>query len=75
MTKKMAEAKIKAKSNKKSSNNDQLVTDYCDDCLYNWCTKRNKVTYCSMKTKGLFECRLCILKLMSSYEKEIYNKE
>ena len=47
------------------------TNDYCNDCLYSWCSKRDKVTYCTMKSKGLFECRSCMIKLMSAYEKEL----
>lgn len=43
---------------------------YCTDCLYDWCSKRNKVIFCTMKSKGLFECRSCILKMLGSYERE-----
>jgi len=43
--------------------------EYCNDCVYTWCTNRSEVTFCTMKTKGLFECRSCILKMMSQYEK------
>ncbi|NHJ03687.1 MAG: hypothetical protein EAX90_02610 [Candidatus Heimdallarchaeota archaeon] len=43
--------------------------EYCNDCVYTWCSKRSEVIFCTMKTKGLFECRSCILKMMSHYEK------
>ncbi len=43
---------------------------YCTDCLYDWCSKRNKVIFCTMKSKGLFECRSCILKMLGTYERE-----
>lgn len=54
------------------SGDDHVETSgFCNDCLYSWCSKRNKVSYCSMKSKGLFECRSCMIKLMSAYEKEL----
>ncbi|MBN1327964.1 MAG: hypothetical protein JXA54_00700 [Candidatus Heimdallarchaeota archaeon] len=37
--------------------------DYCNDCLYDWCTKRSLVVFCTMKTKGLFECKTCLMML------------
>lgn len=43
---------------------------YCTDCLYDWCSKRNKVIFCTMKSKGLFECRSCILIMLGTYERE-----
>jgi len=46
------------------------MDNYCTDCLYDWCSKRNKVVFCTMKTKGLFECRSCILKMLGIYERE-----
>lgn len=45
-----------------------IEEDYCSDCIYHWCTERSKVTFCTMKSKGLFECRSCILKMMNQYE-------
>ena len=60
--------------NKQSKNMDNEIMDsddYCGDCLYNWCTKRGNVSYCTMKSKGLFECRSCMLKIMTAYDKEI----
>lgn len=39
---------------------------YCNDCLYDWCEQRAKVSFCTMKTKGLFECRSCLLKLLGN---------
>ena len=50
-------------------------SDFCSDCLYNWCTKRGNVTYCTMKSKGLFECRSCMLKIMNAYDKELLLEE
>ena len=44
------------------------MDDYCSDCLYQWCSKRSQVTYCTMKSKGLFECKSCLLKLSERYE-------
>ncbi|NHJ39583.1 MAG: hypothetical protein FK731_06070 [Asgard group archaeon] len=41
--------------------------NYCSDCIYHWCSKRSKVIFCSMKTKGLFECKSCMLKLIKQY--------
>ncbi len=38
--------------------------DFCSDCLYDWCTNRSAITFCTMKVKGLFECKSCILKLL-----------
>ncbi len=59
-------------SNSKISVDDNAETnDYCNDCLYSWCSKRDQVSYCTMKSKGLFECRSCMIKLMSAYEKEL----
>ena len=46
------------------------LDNYCTDCLYDWCSKRNKVIFCTMKSKGLFECRSCILKILGTYERE-----
>ncbi len=43
---------------------------YCTDCIYDWCSKRNKVIFCTMKSKGLFECRSCILIMLGTYERE-----
>ena len=43
---------------------------YCDDCLYHWCKKRSTVTFCTMKSKGLFECKSCMSKIIGSFEKE-----
>lgn len=51
----------------------KIVTEldtYCTDCLYDWCSKRNKVIFCTMKSKGLFECRSCILIMLGTYERE-----
>jgi len=42
------------------------VENYCSDCLYHWCKQRAKVTFCTMKSKGLFECRSCLLKLFGN---------
>ena len=43
---------------------DQIEKEtYCNDCLYTWCKQRAKVTYCTMKTKGLFECESCLAKM------------
>ena len=39
-------------------------TNYCSDCIYNWCKKRQKVVFCTMKSKGFFECKACMLKLI-----------
>ena len=39
---------------------------YCTDCLYTWCKQRTKVTYCMMKTKGLFECESCLAKIQGN---------
>ncbi len=59
-------------TNRDVSVDDHLETnDFCNECLYSWCSKRDKVSYCTMKSKGLFECRSCMIKLMSAYEKEI----
>jgi hypothetical protein len=38
--------------------------DYCSDCIYDWCSKRSKVQFCTMKTKGFFECKSCMQKLI-----------
>ena len=46
------------------------IDTYCTDCLYDWCSKRNKVIFCTMKSKGLFECRSCILIMLGTYERE-----
>jgi len=43
---------------------DLVITDFCHDCLFSWCALRNNVTYCSMKSKGFFECKSCIAKLV-----------
>ena len=48
----------------------QELDTYCTDCLYDWCSKRNKVIFCTMKSKGLFECRSCMLKMLGTYERE-----
>ena len=59
-------------TNPEISVDDNVETnDYCYDCLYSWCSKRDQVSYCSMKSKGLFECRSCMIKLMNAYEKEL----
>ena len=50
-------------------------SNFCDDCLYNWCTKRGNVSYCTMKSKGLFECRSCMLKIMNAYDRELLLEE
>ena len=42
------------------------LESYCSDCLYHWCKQRAKVSFCTMKTKGLFECRSCLLKLLGN---------
>ena len=42
------------------------MENYCSDCLYHWCEQRAKVSFCTMKTKGLFECRSCLLKLLGN---------
>ncbi|MHA1125026.1 MAG: hypothetical protein ACTSO7_09600 [Candidatus Heimdallarchaeota archaeon] len=42
------------------------IENYCSDCLYDWCEQRTKVTFCTMKTKGLFECRSCLLMLVGN---------
>ncbi|MEA2071711.1 MAG: hypothetical protein U9O98_10540 [Asgard group archaeon] len=44
-------------------NPETVRTSYCKDCLYNWCKLRDKVTHCTMKTKGFFECKNCMKKL------------
>ncbi len=49
---------------------EEEINNYCTDCLYEWCSKRNSVILCTMKTKGLFECRSCILKMLGTYERE-----
>lgn len=54
-----------------STDDYQETNDFCNDCLYSWCSKRGKVSYCSMKSKGLFECRSCMIKLMNTYEREL----
>ncbi|HUT82408.1 MAG TPA: hypothetical protein VMZ29_14500 [Candidatus Bathyarchaeia archaeon] len=41
-------------------------SDFCSDCLYDWCTIRSSVVFCTMKTRGLFECKKCIMKLSNS---------
>ena len=46
----------------------QQENAFCNDCLYNWCSKRGKVTYCTMKSKGLFECKSCMIKLLKTTE-------
>ena len=58
-------------SKQKSLQIQELLTEdnYCSDCIYHWCAKRSQVTYCTMKSKGFFECRSCILKMMNQYEK------
>jgi hypothetical protein len=38
--------------------------DYCSDCIYHWCSKRSKVLFCTLKSKGFFECKSCMLKLV-----------
>jgi hypothetical protein len=38
-------------------------TNFCEDCIYSWCATRNKVSFCSLKVKGFFECKSCMLKL------------
>ncbi|NHJ83989.1 MAG: hypothetical protein FK734_00920 [Asgard group archaeon] len=61
---------------KKSKGTKQITIDdetefednYCSDCIYDWCTARTKVKFCTMKTKGLFECRSCMLKIIGSFE-------
>ena len=42
------------------------IENYCSDCLYHWCKQRTKVTFCTLKSKGLFECRSCLLKLLGN---------
>ncbi len=55
--------------------NDQKK-NYCNDCLYHWCKNRTKVTFCTMKSKGLFECKSCMLIIIGSCEKEfLYTDE
>jgi hypothetical protein len=41
--------------------------NYCSDCIYHWCTKKSKVVFCTLKTKGLFECKSCMIKLIERY--------
>ncbi len=63
---------VRKKINSDSSDDEYVETnDFCNDCLYSWCSKRDMVSYCTMKSKGLFECRSCMIKLMSAYEKEL----
>lgn len=43
---------------------DETIESYCSDCLYDWCASKDKVTFCTQKSKGLFECKSCLSKLM-----------
>jgi hypothetical protein len=59
-----------SKTTKKVTNSSNQVEinieNYCSDCLYHWCKQRAKVSFCTMKSKGLFECRSCLLKLLGN---------
>ena len=44
---------------------------YCDECIYHWCVLRAKVNMCTMKTKGLFECRSCYVKLHGNRDEKL----
>ncbi|MBD3192407.1 MAG: hypothetical protein GF308_17340 [Candidatus Heimdallarchaeota archaeon] len=37
----------------------QKTTNYCEGCRYTWCSNRSQVVLCTMKSKGLFECKSC----------------
>ena len=47
--------------------------NYCEDCIYYWCVLRSKVNMCTMKTKGLFECKSCYRKLNDNRSEKINN--
>lgn len=75
---KIGSYKMTAKAQQKNLTKDKLPSklpkkkkNYCDDCLYYWCEKRSIVTFCTMKSKGLFECKSCMAKIIGSFEKEL----
>lgn len=69
-------AKNSSVKTKKKNIDDTLISnEYCNDCVYTWCSKRSEVTFCTMKTKGLFECRSCILMMMNQFEKTSINSK
>jgi hypothetical protein len=32
---------------------ENLSENFCSNCLYNWCSNRQKIIYCSFKYKGV----------------------
>ncbi|NHJ46679.1 MAG: hypothetical protein FK733_02715 [Asgard group archaeon] len=61
-------SEIKTKSSPITKSSIEIVdiesVNYCSDCIYDWCSKRSKVQFCTMKSKGFFECKSCMLKLI-----------
>ena len=45
--------------------------DYCDECIFTWCSMKNEVTYCTQKVKGFFECESCMSKMITLYDEVV----